>query len=127
MLRYTMNPKQEKAVKVYGRGLRISKKNSVTVCKAITGLNLEKGKDLLERLIDQKQNLDGRYYTNIAKELSNLLKLAENNAEFKGLDTSRMLIHASAHKGFTFYRPRRFKMRRMKRKATNIQIILEER
>ncbi len=127
MRRYTLNPKPEKSVKVFGRALRISNKNSVTVCRAITGMNLEKGNTLLESLINQKAGINGKYYTNVAKELSNLLKSAESNAEFKGLDTEKLFIHASAHKGFTFWRPRRFKLRRRKRKITNVQIVLEQR
>ena len=126
MLRYARSPKPEKSAKVYGRNLRISRKSSVIVCKALTGLSLEKGNKLLENLITQKQSLDGKYYTNVSKQLSKLIAQAENNAEFKGLDTSRLIIHASAHKGFTFWRPRRFKLRRRKRKMTNIQIVLEQ-
>lgn len=127
MLRYAQNPKQEKSVKIYGRNLRISRKSSVIVCRALTGRNLDKGKSLLENLIAQKESLDGKYYTNVAKELSFLLTQTESSAEFKGLDTSRLFIHASAHKGFTFWRPRRFKFRRRKRKMTNIQLVLEQR
>lgn len=127
MLRYTQNPKAEKSVKVNGRNLRISRKSSVIICRVLTGLNLDKGKRLLENLITERESLDGKYYTNVAKELSNLLVHAENSAEFKGLDTSRIFIHASAHKGFTFWRPRRFKLRRRKRKMTNIQLVLEQR
>jgi len=127
MLKYTFKPKPEKSVKVYGRALRISKKDSVTICKEITGKNLEKGKDFLDGLTSQKRDINGKYYTNSAKELLNLLKSAESNAEFKGLDTEKLFIHASAHKGFTFWRPRRFKLRRRKRKMANVQIVLEQR
>jgi len=126
-MKYTLNPKPEKSVRVFGRGLRISTKYSTIVCRAITGMNLGKGKGFLEDLISQKRSLGGKYYTNISDALLGLLKSAEANAEFKGLDADRMIIHASAHKGFTFWRPRRLKMRRTKRKATNIQIVLEER
>lgn len=127
MRKYVRNPKPEKSVKVFGRGLRISNKNSVLVCKKISGMNLEKGKVFLERLVSKKESMDGKYYTNAAKEISQLLMQAEHNADFKGLDTSRIIIFASAHKGFTFWRPRRFKLRRRKRKVTHIQIVLEQR
>ena len=85
---------------------------------------MDKGKNLLEKLLSQKQDLDGKYYTNAASEILDLLKSAESNAEFKGLDLEKLIVYASAHKGFTFFRPRRFKMRRDKRKVTNIQIAL---
>ena len=127
MLRYTFNENSKRSAKVYGRGLRISPKNSKIVCSTVSGKQLEKGKKILENLISQKSSLDGKYYTNTSKELLELLKNAEGNAEFKGLDTERLFIHASAHKGFSFWRPRAFKMRGQRRKVTNVQVVLEQR
>lgn len=127
MRKYAYNPKPEKSVRVYGRGLRISRKSSVTVCRAITGKSLDKGKALLAGLLTRTRNLRGKYYTNVAKELDRLLNSAVSNAEFKGLEPGKLFIHASAHKGFTFRRSRRFKMRGERRKVSNIQIVLEER
>lgn len=127
MERYAFNPNPKKSVKVSGRGLRISTKSSVTVCRAITGMNLEKGKQLLSSMVGQTESLDGKHYTNISSTLLELLKSAQNNAEVKGLEPGKMVIHASAHRGFRFFRNRRFKMRRQKRKVTNIQIVLEAR
>ena len=126
-MKYTLSPKQEKSVKVLGRGMRVSTKYSAVVCRAITGKSLEKGKALLEGLVTQKSSLNGKYYTSVSESLLDLLKSAEGNAEFRGLDAGRMIIHASSHKGFSFWRPRRLKMRRTKRKVTNIQIVLQER
>ncbi len=117
-----LNPK--KSAKVYGRALRISTKSSVTVCKAISKKNLQKGKILLQDIMLKKRSLNGKYYTNTTKEILSLLGSAEANAEFKGLDTSRMIIYASAHKGFGFMRPRRLKLRGMRRKMTNVQVVL---
>ena len=85
---------------------------------------MEKGKNLLQALIDQKRDLDGKYYTNTTKHILDIVKSAESNAEFKGLDINKMIIFASAHTGFTFMRPRRLKMRRTRRKITNIQVVL---
>ncbi len=126
-MRYAHNPKPENSVKVYGRGLRISEKGSATLCGKLTGMNLKKGRDLLEGLISQKVSIRGKHYTNVSKELLKMLQSGENNAEAKGLDADRLVIHATAHKGFTFYRPRRLKMRRTRRKVTNIQIVMEQR
>ncbi len=127
MLKYAFNPLGKKNVKVYGRGLRISGKDSKIICGTISGKTLPKAKALLERVIDGKQDFDGKYHTNASTEMLELLKSAENNAEFKGLDAERMIVTASAHKGFRFFRPRRFKMRRQKRKVTNIQLVLQQR
>jgi ribosomal protein L22 len=126
MLKYAFRQKPEKSVKMYGRNLRISTKSSVTVCRALSGLHLEKGKKLLAGLRDKKRSLNGKYYTNVVKEIGSLLRDAEAGAEYKGLDVSRLHILAAAHKGFRFYTPRRFKLRRRKTKVCNIQLVLVE-
>ncbi|MBI4163247.1 MAG: hypothetical protein HY512_00160 [Candidatus Aenigmarchaeota archaeon] len=126
-LKYAYQPKTEKFAKAYGRALRISTKGSVIVCKVLSGMNLQKGKRLLNNLLIEKESLDGKFYSNASSEILDLLKSAESNAEFKGLDTEKLIIKASAHMGFAFWRPRRFKMRRQKRKVTNVQIVLEQR
>jgi len=126
MNRYALNLKPKKSAKAYGRALRISTKSSTVICRAISGKNLAKGKNLLQDLISQKRDLDGKYYTNSSKEILNIVRSAEANAEFKGLDINRLVIFASAHKGFTFIRPRRLKMRRTRRKMTNIQVVLQQ-
>lgn len=125
MEKYAYNPDKKKSVRVSGRDLRISTKSSVKVCREITGMNLVKGRRLLRDIVSQKESLDGKYYTKISKNLLDLLDSAENNAEVKGMEPGKMIIHATAHKGFRFSRNRRFKLVRQKRKATNIQLILE--
>jgi large subunit ribosomal protein L22 len=127
MLRYALNLSKEKSVKVLGRGLRISRKNSTLVCREISGMSLPKAKALVERLVSKQQDLDGKYYTNASTQILEMLKSAENNAEFKGLEAGRLIVNASAHQGFRFFRPRRFKNRRQRRKVTNIQLVLQER
>jgi len=127
MLKYANNPNPKKSVKVYGRNLRISTKSSVHVCKAITRTSALKAKNLLQNLSAEKVSLDGKYYTKVVGEMLDLLKLAESNAESKGLDADKMVVHASAHQGFTYQTPRRFKLARRQSKMTNLQIILEER
>lgn len=127
MQRYVLNPKPEKSVRVYGRGLRISAKSSAVVCKALTGKSLPKAQELVDSLLARKASLDGKYYTNIAKELSSLLKTAEANAEFKGLPPERLFLNASAHEGFTFRTPRRFKLRGRKKKIAHIQLVFQQR
>jgi large subunit ribosomal protein L22 len=127
MHKYAFNPDPKTSVKVYGRSLNVSHKSSQIVCRKITGMNLEKAKAFLSNLVSQKHSLEGKYYTNTSKDILSLLKSAESNAEVKGLDTSRLLIHASSHKGFRFMRPRRLKMRGLQKKITNVQIVLMER
>ena len=126
MHKYAFNPDPKKSVKVYGRGLSISGRSSIIVCKKVTGMNLEKAKKLLESVLSEKQSLDGKHYTNVTRELLGLLKSGEANAENKGLDISRLHIHASCHKGFRYMRPRRMKMRGTQKKMTHLQVVLVE-
>ena len=126
-MKYAYNPREANSVRVYGRGLRISEKSSVVVCGYLSGMNIQKGKSFLGGLVSRKRNIKGKHYTNVSKELLRLLQSGESNAEAKGLDTDRLVVHATAHKGFTFYRPRRLKFRRTRRKVTNIQLVMEQR
>ncbi len=98
----------------------------MVVCKEITGKTLPKATVFVEGLVNGDRDLDGKRYTNASKEILQLLMSASNNAEFKGLEAERMIVNASAHNGFRFMRNRRFKMRRQKRKVTNIQLVLKE-
>lgn len=125
-LKYSFDPKTEKFSKAYGSSVSISTKNSIQICRKLNGMNISKGKRLLENMMAEKESINGKYYTNAASEISSLIRSAETNAEFKGLDTERLIIHASAHKGFTFFRPRRMKMRRDQKKMTNVQVVLVE-
>ena len=124
-MKYAKQAKKEKSARAQGRGLRISTQSSVVVCKAISGMRLEKGKALLQDLLDQRQSLSGKYYTNTTRQILNLINSAETNAESRGLDPESLHIHATAHKGFTFFRPRGWKRRREKAKVTNLQVVLE--
>jgi len=127
MLNYAFNPKKEKSARAYGRSLRISKKNSQVLCSQITGMNLSRGTRLLNDLINERRSLHGKYYTSTAKEIVALLGSAQANAEAKGLDPDKLSIHASAHQGFSFWRNRRFKVRRQKRKVCSVQVVLTQR
>ena len=124
-MKYAKKTDPKKSARVYGRGLRISRQSSVVVCKAVMGMKLDKGKTLLQDLLDQRRSLSGKYYTNATKEILNTIKSAESNAESLGLDTDKLHIHATAHKGFSFFRPRGWKRRREQAKVTNLQVVLE--
>jgi large subunit ribosomal protein L22 len=126
MLKYALNLNPKKSAKAYGRSLNISTKSSVILCRHISGMNVAKAKSLLQDLTDGKRDIEGKYYTNASREILSVMKSAESNAEFKGLDTGRLVIFASAHKGFTFHRPRRTKMKSTTKKMTNIQVVLQQ-
>ncbi len=117
-----------KTASAYARGARISFKNSIIICKTIKGLKLEKAKQLLQNLIEQKTSLNGKYYTNTCKKILEILQNAEANAKQKNLDTEHLFIKlAKADKGPKLITPKKMKFRGRQAKVTNIEIILEER
>ena len=119
--------KKDNKISIKSRNLRLSTKASITVCKKINSMNFPKGKSLLEDMVSKKRSINGKYYTNVSRQLLKIMNLAESNAEFRGLDTSRLFTHASAGKGFNFRTPRRFKLRRKAKKLTNIEMVVEQR
>jgi len=108
---------------------RISLKSSKIVCREIKGKKVERAKRMLADLVAGKHSLDGKYYTNTAKKILEVLINAESNAKVKAMDEDRLFINiAKADKGRTFIRPRSRSGRRGERaKMTNLEIILEER
>ena len=126
-MKYTKNPDPKKSARAYGRGIRVSTKSSITVCHAVSGMRLEKGKTFLQDILDQRRSISGKYYTNCTRSILDIIKSAEANAESKGLDTESMHILVTAHTGFSFFRPRGWKRRRESAKVTNLQIVLEAR
>jgi len=126
---------------VTGRALPISTKASVEICHTVRHMDLQKAKELLDKVIKEKQpiaykrfNRDlshkknigpGRYPVKTAKMIKMLLESVEANAQFKGLNTSLLTIsHIAAHQAS---RPFRFgRQRRRKAKRTHITIKVEE-
>ncbi|OYT32157.1 MAG: 50S ribosomal protein L22 [Thermofilum sp. ex4484_79] len=110
-----------------GRDLRISYKAAVEVLKEIRGKKLDKAKRILEDIIEMRRAVPyrrfygkvghrrgmgpGRYPVKAAKAILSVLENAEANAEFKGLDTTRLwVVHAAAFQGMKLkkYIPRAF-------------------
>jgi ribosomal protein L22 len=124
MIKYATKINDKKSAKVFGRSLPVSTKDSIIICRKISGMNFAKARDFLVGMLSEKRSIDGRFHTNTALEMVKLLDSAASNAEFKGLDADGMVVKASAHEGFTYFRPRRFKMHRRKKKVTHVQVIL---
>ncbi|RLF11006.1 MAG: 50S ribosomal protein L22 [Thermoprotei archaeon] len=133
-----------------GRDLRVSFKKMVELCASIRGLKLEEAEKLLEDVIAKRRMIPfrrfkkkrahhgsidgypaGGYPVKAAKELLKVLKNAENNAENKGLDASRLYVkHAAAQKGFKIrkYIPRAFgRATPYFQELTHVEVALEER
>jgi ribosomal protein L22 len=108
---------------------RVSLKHSVAICKEIRNKKVDKAKKFLEMLINKKISLNGKYYTNAAKQILEVLKTAEANAKVKNLNLERLFVKvAKADKGRVFIRPKsRWRFRGRKAKVTRIEIRVEER
>jgi large subunit ribosomal protein L22 len=95
----------------------ISPKAAVELCRELKGKMLEKARRYLEDVRDKKRSVPykryykkighrrdiggpGRYPVKAATYFLHLIENLEHNAEFKGLDPSRLrIIHVSALKG----------------------------
>ena len=134
--------KDEHTAKINGRSLPISTKQSIEICNFIRGTNLEKAKALLGEVIKHKRAVPykrfsgdvghkkgkiaaGRYPENACKAILSLLEGVEANAQFKGLNTSNLVISYicpnKASRPWHYGRQRRRKMKR-----THIDIIVRE-
>lgn len=124
-----------------GRSLPISTKQSIEICNAIRNRSVEYTKEFLNNVAEGKKavlfrrfNKDmghkkktgpGRYPKKAALGILRLIESIETNAQFKGLNTSNLVIKSiipnKAAGSWHYGRQRR---RRMKR--TNIEVVLKE-
>lgn len=124
-----------------GTSLPISFKQSVEICRFIKNKNVNDVKKILQDVREKKTaipfrryNWDlghkkktgpARYPNKASKEFIKLIENVEANAQFKGLNTSNLVIaHISAHKSSKAWHFGRKTRRKMKR--TNIEIVVEE-
>ncbi len=143
MKSYTLRSyNQEHMARAIGIALPISLKQSVELCRFIKNKNVNEAKKLLQKTIDRKLavpfrkfNRDlghkkktgpARYPKKASKAFMNIIENVEANAQFKGLNTSNLIItHVSSHKASKSLHFGRKSRRKMKR--TNIEIVVEER
>ncbi len=118
-LNYSIKPDAEKTSKAMGKELHISKKHAYEIARTIKGMKLEKARGFLEDVAALKKAVPykryirniphrkgmctGRYPQKAAKEFLKVLKNAESNATYKGLDTENLrIIHVETKKGHSF-------------------------
>ncbi len=118
-LNYSIEPEPEKTSKAMGKELHISKKHAHEIASTITGMKLDAARGLLENVVALKQAVPykrytrnvphrkgmctGRYPQKAAKEFLKVLKNAESNATYKGLDSENLKItHVATKTGHTF-------------------------
>lgn len=137
----------EACAKAYGRELRISPKDAMEVCRALRGMKLERAKEFLERVQKKTSPVPfrthnkkvahrrgtggaGAYPVKAARELLKVLRNAEENAKYKGMEVEKLkIVHASAYKGMTIpgILPRAFgRATAANKPLTNVEIILKE-
>ena len=138
-----------KTAKALGRSLKISPKHAVEICNKIRGMKVEKAQAYLEDVMEMKTAVPfkkhnkkvghrrglggwptGRYPVKAAKQILDIIKNAEANAEYKGLDTENLkIMHISSHKGYVIrgWTPRAFgRASPFNTPTTHVQIILGE-
>ena len=131
----------ESMARAHGRMLPISFKQSIEICNSIRNRNANEAKKMLEQVAAMKKaikftrfNRDmghkrkigpGRYPVKASSEIMALIESAIANAQFKGLNTSELVIcHVVANKGSKTQRYGRQRSRIAKR--TNIDIFVQE-
>lgn len=138
-----------KTARAMAKSLKISPKHCVEICNAIRGMDVSKAKAYLEDVIDMKQSVpfkrhnkkvghrkgqkgwpSGRYPVKAAAEVLKVLVNAEANAEYKGMDTEKLVIeHISSHRGVVIRGaiPRAFgRVTPFNTPTTHIQIVVQE-
>ena len=115
---YTSSIDPEKSAKAIGRELPISSKASVEVCRSVRGKMVEDAVKFLEDVIALKRPVSyhkhrgevghrkgkkfgpGRYPKKTAQAILDVIRHAQHNAEYKGLDSENMrIVHVSSSKG----------------------------
>lgn len=131
----------EHMARAIGVALPISFKQSVEICNFIRHKNAGLVKKMLGEVIAKKRAIPfrrfdfdlghkrkigpGRYPESASIEFIKLIESAEANAQFKGLNTSNLVIyHVSANKASKAWHYGRKSRRKMKR--TNVEIFVEE-
>ncbi len=139
--RYSFKTEDENCAKALGRDLPMSHKVSIEISNKLRGMDLQKAKILLERVIKKKQAIEmkrfmngpghkpgmssGKYPIKASGIILSLLKSAEANAQFKGLNTGNLeIIHISAQKGSDAWHYGR--KRRRKMKSTTLELVIKE-
>ena len=127
--------------RAFGRSLPISFKQSVEICDFIRNKEVNRAKELLDKVIKEelaipfrkfnmnvghkKRMMSGRYPKKTSKEILNLINSVEANAQFKGLNTANLVImHINANKASKVMHFGRKRSRFAKR--TNIEIVVQE-
>lgn len=144
---YSIKADPEITARAIGRELSISPKASVEVCREIRGMMVEDAMQYLEDVIALKRPVRyhryngqvghrkgkkfgaGRFPKKTAKAILDVIKHAQHNAEYKGLDSDNMKItHIASSRGMIVegYMPRAHgRSTPFNHETANIEVVLE--
>lgn len=143
---YSLQVDEETTAKAYGNELPISPKKAREVCLALQRKRVDTAKEILADVIEKRRPIpyrrykravahrprmgSGGYPVKVARHMLRLLESAQENAEYKGLDSENMVVHhISAYRGrpTKSYRPRAFgRSTPWVKETTNVEVILME-
>jgi len=146
MAGYTQQADPDKTAKAIGKEMPISPKDSREVCRLLRGRKASQAVRMLEEVIEAKRPVPfaryntgvahkpgvgpGRYPRKSAEAILGVIKSAQHNAEYKGLDADGMRIKViTANLGRTIpgYMPRAHgRSTQWNQQTVNIEVILEE-
>jgi ribosomal protein L22 len=104
----------------------ISTATAAIVCKKINRLKFVDAKKQIEKYINQKDSMKGKYYTKTSEEILKLLNSLESNAKALNVDVSALILFISSHRGPTMYRSKRDRRHGVQLKMTHVQAVLSD-
>ncbi|PKK85968.1 MAG: 50S ribosomal protein L22 [Thermoplasmata archaeon HGW-Thermoplasmata-1] len=147
MRQYSATSNPEKTARAFGYEMHCSPKHCRNIVKAIKGMKLSDAQEFLTEVSELRTPVPfvvrkrkiahrkgkigpGAFPEKAARHMLKVLKNAENNAEYKGLDPEEMVIvHASAYRGRTLegFMPRAHgRATACNEQTSNVEIIISE-
>lgn len=136
------NFNKELMARAVGRDLRVSSKQAIEICNYLRHRKLQQAKNILQRVLEQKQAIPFRKYTNglghrrgkmasgrypmkASEAFLKLLESVEANAQTKGLNTGELeIIHFCTHRATKPMHQGRHGGREMK--SSHIEVVVKE-
>ena len=145
-MKYVMETDKKKTARAMSIEAPISPRDALEIVRTIKGMKLGPAKDYLDRVIKKKSAVPyrkftdsvshrrgtgpGRFPVKAAKYVLDTLSNADNNAEFKQLDTEKLVVKSAIAQlapPIKFYVYKAFgSSGKFYRERVHIQIILEE-
>jgi large subunit ribosomal protein L22 len=138
---YAMKYESLNSAKAVGVSMSVSTKMAIEICAFIKGMDVNKAIKVLEEIAEQKKPLPvkrfnkdighrtgvgpGRYPKNAALAIIKVLKNAQSNAQYKGLNSENLIIKfCRTQKAAQNYHSGRHRGRKVKR--CHVEVIVEE-